>query len=61
MKKYIKPSMTNYDMTPTSILEGSVTIKGKIGISSFFTDNDDWEVKEDESTGQKTREYQFWE
>ncbi len=60
MKKYIKPAIASFDMAPTSILEGSVTIKGKIGVSSFFTDRDDWEATSDES-GNTTTKYNFWE
>lgn len=57
MKKYIKPALKGYDMTPVSILEGSIKVKAKIGISTFFTDDDDW--SKDEQTGQK--KYNFWE
>lgn len=57
MKKYVKPALKGYDMTPVSIMEGSVTVKGKIGVSTFFTDEDDWST--DENTGQK--KYDFWE
>jgi len=61
MKKYSKPTIACFDMAPVSILEGSVKIKGKIGVSSFFTDNDDWEKTTNEETGTSQRTYTFWE
>ena len=58
MKRYIKPALKGYDMAPVSILEGSSTeVKARIGISTFFTDDDDW--SKDENTGEK--KYNFWE
>ena len=57
MKKYVKPELRDYDMAPVSIMEGSVTFKGKICVSTFFTDEDD--RRSDEETGQK--KYNFWE
>ena len=60
MKKYIKPALKGYDMAPVSILEGSLKVKGKIGVSSFRTDEDDW-TAEETSTGQTRSKYNFWE
>lgn len=57
MKKYIKPEMEPTAMAPVSIMGGSVKVKGKVGISSFFTDEDDWYA--DENT--KRRTYSFWD
>ena len=59
MKKYQRPTVSFYDMAPVSIMEGSVAVKGKIGISSFFTDEDDW-TTEQTSTGNR-RKYSFWD
>lgn len=59
MKKYIKPDIEDLDMAPVSILEGSVKVKGKIGVSTFFTDEDDWETVEE--NGQKKKKYNFWD
>jgi len=60
MKQYKKPTFASFDMAPVSILEGSVKIKGKVGISSFFTDRDDWETTTD-SNGNARSTYSFWE
>lgn len=58
MKKYIKPAISLYDVAPTSIMAGSVKIrKARVGISSFFTDDNDWET---DDSGNKTN-YNFWD
>lgn len=61
MKKlYVKPSMKPYDMASVNIMSGSTTIRTRIGISSFHTDDDDWTTEEDSSTGTTARKYNFW-
>jgi hypothetical protein len=60
MKKYITPKVWSYDMGPSSILQGSLAVKGKIGISSFRTDEDDW-FTEESSDGTNKSKYSFWE
>lgn len=60
MKKYIKPTIAQFDMAPVSIMEGSVSMKSKAGISSFFTDTDDWSTETDNS-GNTSSSYNFWE
>jgi len=59
-KNYIKPALKPYDMAPLSILEGSVSVSARIGISSFRTDDDDW-TNETDGSGNTTRQYNFWE
>lgn len=61
MKQYIKPTIEDYDMAPVSILEGSVTVKTKVGISDFFTDHKDWASETNPETNQQERKYTFWE
>lgn len=57
MKKYIKPELHGYEMSPVRIMEGSIIVKAKkVGVSSFFTDEDDWTQ---ESNGK--RSYSFWD
>lgn len=55
MKQYIKPIMKTYDMEPTNILRGSIKVKSSVGISSFFTDEEDTD-----NTDEKSK-YKFWE
>lgn len=60
MKKYVKPELTGYEMSPVRIMEGSVVVKGKkIGVSSFFTDEDDWTTETSNGTTKKA--YSFWD
>ena len=60
MKKYIKPELTGYEMSPVRIMEGSVKVKAKkVGVSSFFTDEDDWH--EETVNGESKRAYSFWD
>ena len=56
MKKYVKPAIEGFDMSPVSILEGSVKVKAKAAISSFRTDDADWET-----TSSGTKKYNFWD
>lgn len=57
MKKYVKPELHGYEMSPVRIMEGSIIVKAKkVGVSSFFTDEDDWTQ---ESNGK--RSYSFWD
>ncbi|MCR5394553.1 MAG: hypothetical protein K6E86_04095 [Bacteroidales bacterium] len=60
MKKYITPELRTYDMAPTNILQGSLKVKAKVGISSFRTDEDDW-TTEESSDGTTKSKYNFWE
>lgn len=47
-------------MAPTNILQGSLKVKAKVGISSFRTDEDDW-TTEESSDGTTKSKYNFWE
>ena len=47
-------------MAPVSIMEGSMEVKGRIGISTFYTDENDWTTEEN-AQGEKTSKYSFWE
>ena len=60
MKKYISPTIKGYDMAPVSIMEGSMEVKSRIGISTFYTDENDWTTEEN-AQGEKTSKYSFWE
>ena len=60
MKKYISPTIKGYDMAPVSIMEGSLEVKGRIGISTFYTDENDW-TSETDSQGNTSSKYSFWE
>lgn len=54
-KNYIKPEMAPYEMAPISIMQGSVTVRNRVGISSFRTDDGWW------SDGQQgSGNYSFW-
>ena len=60
MKKYISPTIKSYDMAPVGIMQGSLEVKGRIGISTFYTDEDDW-TTETNSQGEQSSKYNFWE
>jgi len=63
MKKiYVKPALKPYDMASMNIMSGSVSMRTRIGLSSFHTDNDDWATEEEttESGTTSTRRYNFW-
>lgn len=56
-KNYIKPEMAPYEMAPISIMQGSVTVRNRVGISSFRTDDSWWN---DGQGGNQGRSYSFW-
>lgn len=60
MKKYIKPAISFYEVAPASILAGSGqnphNRSNKVGVSSFFTDDQDWSGGE-----QNSGSYSFWD
>lgn len=57
-KNYVKPGLKPYDMATPNLMAGSVRIRSRIGVSSFHTDENDWETDEESSTG--TQKYGFW-
>lgn len=56
-KNYIKPEMAPYEMAPLSIMQGSVTVRNRVGISSFRTDDSWWS---DGQGGNQSGNYSFW-
>ena len=60
-KKYVKPEVKPYDMAPVCIMAGSVEVKAKVGVSSFFTDDDDWFGTDDSGNKTENSTYNFWD
>lgn len=59
-KNYVKPVLKPYEMASPNIMSGSVSVRTRIGLSSFHTDEDDWTAEEDDASGTTTRKYNFW-
>ena len=54
------PALILETMAPVGIMQGSLEVKGRIGISTFYTDEDDW-TTETNSQGEQSSKYNFWE
>ena len=48
-------------MAPVCIMAGSVEVKAKVGVSSFFTDDDDWFGTDDSGNKTENSTYNFWD
>ena len=57
-KTYIKPAISGREVGPVVIMAGSVTVKTRIGISSFRTDTDNWDTDDTDKT---KKSYNFWD
>ena len=60
-KTYIKPAISGREVGPVVIMAGSVTVKTRIGISSFRTDTNDWYNDGTDADDNQKKSYKFWD